>query len=170
MLGKKGGFGLPLYFPQTLLLFVLTLIFFGVLFLVIGISQNPNLLINGAAYQDSHRLLTILQSPMQLNNEKITLAEFISIAYEDENYKTKLEEELTSLLNSLPKPGIRQDYWNMDIEIDNKEFVSLGDKTIGAQNYYEQQVNIPLSNNKIAKVKLYLNCLSCTRGDLDNFA
>ena len=170
MLNKKGGFGLPFYFPQSLLLFVLTLIVFGILFFGIGITQNPNLVIGGETYQDSYKLFTILNSPVQLNSANITIIELMPLAYEDELYKEQLESELKKILSQLPRPGSRQDYWNIDIKIGDEEFISLGDRTLGAKDYYKQQINLPLNDKKLAKISLYLNCLTCTKEDLERFA
>jgi len=167
---KKGDFGFPLYFFQSFVIFIFILIFFSILFFFIGIAENPNLIINADSYSDSSKLLTLLQTPTTIQETKLSIAELIALSYEDPNYKQKLTEELNKLLASFSKPENKQSYWNLEIQNNNIIFLSLGDKTLGAKNYYTQKVTLPTLSKDKVQISLYLNCLGCTKGDIEKYA
>lgn len=187
MLDKKGDFGFPFYFFPAVSLLMFLLVLYGVIFFVIEIGQSPNLVIKSESYQDSSKIITILRSPtsVQQNNINLTIAELISLANQDESYKEKLTEELNFLVNRLPKvpkgenladvviatpsatrETIKEAYWNLDVEVEDISFLHIGESVSFSDIYLEQSMNVPLRNKKLAKVKLYLNCLACKEEDI----
>lgn len=189
MYNKKGDFGLPLYFFPAIMFFVFGLVFFAVIFFVIGIDNSPNLVIRSGGYQDSSKVITILRTPtaVQQENKSLNIAELISLAYEKPQYKEQLNNELIILLRKLPlvqkgeglgdviiatpsatRESIKSDQWNLDIKVDNTDFSHVGEEASISNNYLVQSANIPLENGKLAEVKLYLNCFACTSEDIDD--
>ncbi len=160
---------MPLYFFPALFAFLIILLVFGILFFLLNTFHNPNLTIKSEAYYDSSKIILILSSPATVENQKVSIAKLISMAYEDEKYKTQLEDELDKILKKIPKPGIRQDYWNLDIKDMNGEFLHIGDKTIGVKDYSLQEVTLPLRNGDLVKISLYLNCAYCTEDDINDY-
>ena len=171
MLNKKGVIsGMPIYFLPALGFFLLVMIFFSMLFFVADIGYSTNLVITSETYQDSSTLITLIRHNVDFKENSLTIGELISIAYEDNKNKELLKEKLSFLISKIPKPENRDAYWNLDISIDNQEFMSIGDKTVLATNYLEQSINVPLKDKRTANVKLYLNCLGCTKEDIDKYA
>lgn len=168
MLGKKGDFGFPLYFIQSFAVFILVLLFFGALFFFIGVFKNPHLIINADSYSDSSKLLTLLQT--QENDTKLTITELIPLSFNNQEYKQKLTEELNKFISDLPKPENKQAYWNLDIYSNEVIFISLGDKTLGAKDHYIQKITLPSLSKENFKISLYLNCLTCTKEDIEKYA
>src|SRR3989338_7006214 len=145
------------------------------------------MIIKSTAYQDSSKILTILKSPTNTQEENVNLsiAELISLAHKDNNYKQNLTKELTNLLNKLPKPQRKEDLtqvniatpsaissslqeanWNIDIEINNN-FLHIGKRSITGSDIFLQTALIPISNKELARVNLYLNCFSCSGEGID---
>ena len=171
MWGKKGDLALPLYLSLALAALVVILFIFGIFFLVIGVTQNPNLQIKSEAYQDSSKLLTILKSTTnaQIDNVNLTIAELISLANKNENYKEKLTQELSYLLTKLPKPK-ENSRWNTIIYVGDKTFLELAEEVILGNKHLKQSIKIPLENKELAEVNLYLNCFSCSEEEINNVA
>ena len=189
MSNKKGSIDLLIYFLPTTVFLMIVLVFFGVLFFVVEIGQSPNLVISSAAYQSSSKLNTILRTPstVQENNNNLTIAELISKSYDEPRYKEELTKEIKFLLDYvLPRVNkgkgladtiiatpettreeLKEARWNLDIKIDNVNFLHVGEESSFSTNYLIQTMNIPLENKRIAKVTLYLNCRSCNKEDLD---
>ncbi|GEM_PF-3942160 len=168
MKNKKGFTELPFYFIPSLVLLVITLLIFGILFFIIGIEKSPNLVIRSEAYEDTSKLNNLLKININLLNEQMSLAEAISQTNGDPSLKPNLEEEIKALLERLPKPPAKQAFWNLKIEINHQEFLTLGQKTVFAKEYHIQKVNIPLENKAVAKITLSLNCYGCTREELED--
>lgn len=188
MLDKKGDYGFPFYFFPATTLLILTLVVFGIMFFVVEIGKSPNLVIKSEVYQDSSKLITILRSPtsVQQNGFNLSIAQLISLAYKNPTYKNKLSQELKFLLDRLPRipkgegladvviatpsatrETIKEANWNFDVEIENNNFLHIGQEPSLSTNYLNQSIIIPLENNKIAKVDLYLNCFLCKKEDVD---
>ena len=185
MLNKKADAALPLYLGPTLAALVIVLFIFSIIFFVVGIKQNPDLVIKPAAYQDSHNIITILK--IQKNNS--TIAELISLAAEDKNYKNELSSELVAILQKLPKQKPQEDLaksrfavpsevkgslqsseWILEIFIENELFMKVGEKPFGSSEYLGQSVIIPLENKKLAEIKLFLACTLCSEGEINAIA
>src|SRR3989338_2463663 len=130
------------------------------------------MIIKSTAYQDSSKILTILKSPTNTQEENVNLsiAELISLAHKDNNYKQNLTKELTNLLNKIPKPQRKEDltqvniatpsaissslqesYWNIDVEINNNNFLHLGERSITGSDIFFQTTLIPISNKELAR-------------------
>ena len=62
MWDKKGDLALPAYFSIALAALVIILFIFAILFFVVGVPKNPNLVIKSASYQDSSKLMIILKT------------------------------------------------------------------------------------------------------------
>jgi len=186
MWDKKGDVGFSLYFFPTLLFFALIIIVFSMLFFATNLTKSPNLLVKGERYQDSSKLLTVLNSQTEGN---ITIAELISLASQDEIYKKNLTREIEKLIQKLPKPPKDKDLaqvnfatpsavsaslqdanWHFEIQIDHSYLLKVGKEATIVNYYFVQRSNIPLSNKKIAKVKLYLDCFSCSEEGIDAIA
>ncbi len=107
---------------------------------------------------------------VQENEENLTIAELISKAKESEANKNLLSTELSNILSKLPLPKksdevkskLQEAYWNLDIELNSQEFLHVGQTKTLASNYFEQEIIIPTENKENIKVKLYLNCFSCS--------
>lgn len=188
MYNKKADYGLPIYITPSIVLFIIILLIFGFLFFSAGLINSPNLIIKSQAYQDSNKLLTILSSQVNLSNNFISIAELINLAQQDSNYQSKLDTELNNLISKLPIPSRKEDLtqvnlltlssaqsslqkanWNLDIEIEGQtnhlgETITLGTK------YFLQSAVIPISDNRTAKITLYLDCFSCSKEGLDAIA
>ncbi len=184
-MNKKADAALPLYLGPTLAGLVIVLFIFSILFFVVGIKQNPNMVIKPAAYQDSHNILTILT--FEKNNQ--TIAELISLAAEDESYKKKLESELELLLQKIPKPQpsaditkskfatpeevqgyLQSSEWILEIKIENEKFMQIGESPLAGSRYLEQSSIIPLKNKKLAEISLYLACTLCSEEEINALA
>lgn len=168
MFNNKADFGFPLYFIQSFAIFVLVLLFFGALFFFVGVFKNPHLMINADSYTDSSKLLTLLQT--QEISTKLTIAELIPLSFSNQQYKQKLTEELNGFLSNLPKPENKQAYWNLDIYSNDVIFINFGDKTLGAKDHYMQKATLPSLSKENFKISLYLNCLTCTKEDIEKYA
>ncbi|MBS3152868.1 hypothetical protein J4230_05680 [Candidatus Woesearchaeota archaeon] len=188
MWDKKGDYGFPIYFVPVLAIFVIVLIIFSALFFASNIIKSPNLIIKSVKYQDSSKVLTILKSVVPVENKNITIAELISLAFEDSKYEGKLGEEIKTFLSKLPKPQRKEDLtesklliieatksslqkanWILEIE-SNGRTIAFGEKSTFGMKYFLQNAIIPLSFNNIAKIKLYLDCFSCSEEGINAIA
>lgn len=188
MYNKKGGIDFVLTLPAILFIIVLVIAFFFVMFFVVGV-ESPNLVINSASYEDSSTIITLLKSPVEVDNQNITIAELISLAYHNQNYKSRLTTELNSLLARVPTPiegedladvnvatlssmrkSVRDVNWNMDITIDNTRFLRAGESTTLPMYFFNQTTIIPLENNKLARVTLYMTCFGCGEEQINEIA
>lgn len=150
---------------------VIILVIFGIFFFVVGIKQNPNLTIHSDNYGDSSKLLVILKTETQSNS--LTVAELISLAVQDENYKVQLNSEISKLINKLPKPtgkSVRTSNWIFKVNMNDEIIINIGNENIIATKYLSQIVYLPLENKKLAKVELYLDCLGCSMEEVDAIA
>ncbi|MBS3168785.1 hypothetical protein J4216_06670 [Candidatus Woesearchaeota archaeon] len=163
MFNKKGDLGLPIYFLPTVAFFAIILFIFSIFFFVIGVTKNPNLVINPESFSDESKITTLVKTQTSQN---ISIAEIIISSAKDQTKKELLEKELKILLSKLPKPEARDANWNLDIKIENQDFLNTGIKTVGAKDYYKQSIIIPLESKKLAKLDLYLNCYGCSIEDI----
>ncbi len=185
MFNKKADAALPLYLGPTIVALVIVLFIFSIIFFIVGIKQNPDLVVKPAAFQDSHNLMTILKA--EKNN--ITIAELISLASADESYKESLYSEIILFLQKLPKPvpeedlakskfaspqevsgSIQSSEWILKINIDNKEFIKIGEEPFGSSEYLEQHTVLPLKNKELAEITLYLACTLCREAEINALA
>ena len=191
MQNKKASAGFPIEFIFSLILFIFTLIIFSILFFSTNLIKSPNLIIKSEAYQDSSKLINILRSETNVHysNKNLVIGELISLSYQDEKYKQNLKEEVAKLLSKLPKPpkekdtaeikiitpsavssSLQESYWLMDIEIDGINFINIGEQSVIGKKLFVQNAVIPLSNQKSAKITLYLDCFSCSQEGIDAIA
>ncbi|MBS3149260.1 hypothetical protein J4455_01015 [Candidatus Woesearchaeota archaeon] len=87
------------------------------------------------------------------NLDKINMADLISLSYDNNNYKELLNKETKKILESL-KPYT----WNMEIRKENEDMI-LEVKTeerIGLYDQFNSYIEIPTYNNKLIKIRLYL--------------
>ena len=169
MFNKKGDLALPLYLSIGMAALVIILVIFGIFFFVVGIKQNPKLIISSADYGDSSKLLIILKT--ETNN--LTIGELISLAEKDESYKTQLNSEISKLVSKLTKPtskGVRTSSWIFKIYIEDQTSLEIGTENLIGTNYLNQVIYLPLENKKLAKAELYLDCLGCSKEDIDAIA
>ncbi|MBI2148745.1 hypothetical protein HYU23_03625 [Candidatus Woesearchaeota archaeon] len=190
-MGKKGGYELPMILVPAVAIFTLTLIVFGILFFSTNLFKNPDKIIRPAHYGDDSKLITILKSrtEIQENQEKLIIAELISLAYTKPEYKQNLTSELNKLLIKLPKPSKGKDLaevevvtpksvsaslqkanWNIKIKIEDELFLHAGEESIAGSEYFVQKAAIPITNKKIANIILYLDCFSCSGEAIDDIA
>lgn len=168
MWDKKGDLALPAYFSIALAALVIILFIFAILFFVVGVPKNPNLVIKSASYQDSSKLMIILKTEAsQVSDTKIS--ELLSLANKDESYKDQLSKDISFLLDKLPKPK-EDSQWILNIKINNSAFLNVGEENPLGVNYLKQNIVVPLENKDLAFVELYLNCLLCKEEDIDNVA
>ena len=117
MWDKKGDLALPAYFSIALAALVIILFIFAILFFVVGVPKNPNLVIKSASYQDSSKLMIILKTEAsQVSDTKIS--ELLSLANKDESYKDQLSKDISFLLDKLPKPK-EDSQWILNIKNTN---------------------------------------------------
>ncbi len=188
MYNKKGDYGLPIYFTPALVLFILVLFIFSFLFFAADLINSPNLIIKSQTYQDSGKLMVMLRSQVTIDNNNITIAELVSLAQDNPKYKESLNTELNRLLLKLPKPPRKEELsevsfltpssvksslqkanWNLDIVI-QEQTLHLGEEQTLGTNYFLQSTVIPISNNRTAKLSLYLDCFSCSKEGIDAIA
>ncbi len=173
MLDKKAeDYGLLIHTFIAIILLVLIFIVFTFLFGFLGMGKSPNQIIRAEYYQDSSKIITLVSSPTQIqeNNKNLTIAELISLASTDEIYKSKLDIEISKLMKTLPKTDKIYFSWNLNIQTNDKTLINIGEETIASTNYSMQKINIPIKNKEIAKVILYANCLGCKEADVNAIA
>ena len=188
MYNKKGDYGFPIYFVPALIIFIIILSLFSFLFFAADIINSPNLIIKTESYQDSSKLMVLLKSVVQIKNENITIAELISLSYENKEYKEILNTEIKKLISKLPKPpraedlaevniltpsatqsGLQKAEWNLDLEFED-EIIHIGEKSSFGRSYFSQTAIMPISNNNLAKINLYLDCFSCSKEGIEAIA
>ncbi len=189
MYNKKGDYGFPLYFLPSLGLFLLVIIIFSLIFFVFNFFDSPNLVIKSEAFQDSSKIINLLKSNIELNGKQTQIAELINLAYSDPKYKEDLNKEVNKILLALPLPGVKEDLtkvnfatpgaisgslqearWILEIRADNELFYYNAKESITGKRYFLQSTLIPLANNKVAKVNLFLDCFSCSEEEVNAIA
>lgn len=187
MYNKKGiDFGFPVYFIPSIVIFAITLLIFGLIFFGSNLLDSPKLVIKSEQYESNSKLLTILKTKttVNYNDNNLTIAELIQLSYENEEYKKTLYDEVNNLLLKLPLPpkgkdltqvniatyssissSLQQAKWNFKVNIQGDEFISA-QQDFGTK-YLIQTTLIPLPNQQVAKVRLYLNCFSCSEEGLN---
>jgi len=170
---KKGVFGLAIYVIPSIILLALALIFFSFIFFT-DFTQPKNIVVE--SFKDDTLLLNLLRTPIEVNGEKINIADFIArkeLRSEDEfKQDWNLIKQKADLVfeHCYPSGGGTIAWklliYNMDEDINLPALEEY--KYYHVLNCYcdtnidkIQSVNVPLvSSNKFVKVVL----VECLRG------
>lgn len=162
---KKGDIGYGLYMVIGIATLALILIFFSVIFFVLGIAKSETSAISGADYKDSSLLLNVLRTEIIFENNKMTIAD--SFNYLSERNLVKIKNEINNILSLLPKPKNKAAYWILEVNKDNKSIFKSLEPTILGDSYLEQELTLPLKTKEIITIKLYLLCKSCSEEEIE---
>lgn len=163
-MGKKGvSFGLILEMIPATLFFLVLLVVFGLIFFAWDIAKSPDLTIKSNFFDDSGSLLIILRTPLQ--DSKSVVADLIVNNPSSEDIK-KIDELVRLMISQLPKPENKNAFWNFIAVKDSTEFLSIRESSIGASNFKEQTVYLPMKDKSLIKVSLFLNC-ACNKEDIE---
>jgi len=112
-------------------------------------------------------LLTYLRTPVEVNGNKMDMADLINLYYHDNKYKDILIGETEKVLNSFEKPAAVSG-WNLHVYLMPEDETIIKIKTLEILGWYEKRTTfayLPLSGSseKYLKLKLYLECqdVSC---------
>lgn len=85
--------------------------------------------------------------------DRINVADLITLNYDNGKFKETLKSETTKILGSL-KPY----YWNMEIRKENNDMILevKTQETIGLYDQFNSYMDIPTYDNKLIKIRLYL--------------
>ena len=155
---KKGiDFGLSIYLVPAMFLLVLILIFYVIVFFVLGVAKAPDLTIRSESLSDSSKLNVLLTSPIEGYGD---VSDFIINNHDSVDYK-RFNEIIKPKLNNFPKPEYKNAFWNLIIEREDKKIFSIEASTIGASDYNKQYIYLPTKDKSLIKITLFLNCFDC---------
>ena len=104
-------------------------------------------------------LLNFLRTNIELDLDndnsldKIEIVDLILLSYDNDKYKEILGKETKKILESL-----RPYTWNIEIKKDNGEMILEGktEERIGLYDQFNSFIDIPTYDNKLVKIRLYL--------------
>ncbi len=160
MFNKKGDAGFPIYMPFSIAALILILLTFSILFFALGFANSSALVVGGVSYQDSMTLINLLKTEIQLDSNKMVIADAINLASKSEENSNKVKNEIDKILLKLPKPNKGTSYWYLEVKTNNK-FLEAGSEAELGTKYLTQELTLPLENKQLVYVKLYLSCRSC---------
>lgn len=144
------------------IIFCLAGFIFYILFSFVGKLGVYDIGSSSESLDSNYLLLTYLRTPIEINGNKMNMADLINAYYSDNNYKNILIEETKKILDSFEKPATVAG-WNLYIYLMPEDETLIKIKTIDILGFYEKRIgfaNIPLKNNpeKYLRLKLYLEC------------
>lgn len=163
MLAKKAMFGMPFLFWPSMLLLLIILIFYSFVFFGLNAVKSPDLVVKASDYSDSGKIIALLSSPVDDSGRAISDV----LSSNPKESEIKLAElKVRLLLSQLNKPKNKNAFWNFVVSKDNKEMISIKESSIGADNFFEQEIYLPSKDKSLIKVKIFLNCFGCSEEDL----
>jgi hypothetical protein len=159
---KKGFIANTIVLLICFVTFCIVGFIFYILFSFVGKLGVYDIGSDSESLNSNYLLLTYLRTPVEVNGNKMDMADLINLYYYDNNYEDILIEETKKILDSFEKPIVVSG-WNLYIYLMPEDKTLIKIKTIDILGWYEKRTsfaNIPLKENpeKYLRLKLYLEC------------
>ncbi len=163
MLKNKKGFIIdPVILTSCFVAFFIIGLIFYFLFSSVGRLGTYNIVSEEFSSTADYGLLNYLRTPVEVDGNKINMADLINLYYNDKSYDEILTEKTKKILETFPKP-VSVSGWNLNVYTMPEDKTLIKIRTLNILGWYENRKTfayIPLSNEpeKYLKIKLYLEC------------